>query len=80
MLNIQAPQNAFFCRKGSVIVDFTMFFRGFVDPKKAAQPLHDAIETGKLGSFTVFENSFSLKSTTTTSPSSAPTTVGGYNQ
>ena len=75
--NIQAPRNNFFCRNGSIVVDFTLFFRGFVELEKAAKPLQDAIKTGKLGSFTVDANSFSLQPPTTTSPSSAPSTAGG---
>ena len=72
-LKIQGPQtNSFFCSEGSVVIDFTMFFRGVIDPVTATAPLKQAIESGKLGDFSVSKDSFTF-----TSPKPAPR--GGYN-
>ena len=68
-------RHPFFRSKGSVIVDFTIFFRGDVNPNTATGPLKRAIESGKLGTLTVDKTSFSVDSTTATPPKSTPTDV-----
>ena len=76
--NIEGPQtNSFFCSKGSVVVDFTMFFRGLIDQEIATRPLKLAIESGKLGDFTVDKDSFSVMSPTTVSPTLLTSTPAG---
>ena len=58
------------------MVDFTIFFRGLIDQEIATRPLKLAIESGKLGDFTVDKDSFSVVSPTTVSPTTvSPTTV-----
>ena len=54
------------------MVDFTMFFRGVIDRATATAPLKQAIESGKLGDFSVSKDSFAI-----TSPTPKPT--GEYN-
>ena len=49
-----------------------MFFRGLIDPVTATAPLRQAIESGKLGVFTVDKDSFTVMSPT-------PTPTGGYS-
>ena len=80
-LKIQGPQsNSFFCSEGSVVIDFTMFFRGVIDPVTATAPLKQAIESGKLGDFSVSNDSFTVTSPTLTPPPTlTPTPTGGYN-
>ena len=76
--NIEGPQtNSFFCSEGSVVVDFTMFFRGLIDQEIATRPLKLAIESGKLGDFTVDKDSFSVMSPTTVSPTLLTSTPAG---
>ena len=60
-LRIQGPQtNSFFCSEGSVVVNFTMYLRGVIDPVTATAPLRQEIESGKLGDFSVSKNSFAV--------------------
>ena len=76
--NIEGPQTkSFFCSEGSVVVDFTMFFRGLIDQEIATRPLKLAIESGKLGDFTVDKDSFSVMSPTTVSPTLLTSTPAG---
>ena len=76
--NIEGPQtNSFFCSKGSVVVDFTMFFRGLIDQEIATRPLKLAIESGKLGDFIVEKDSLSFMSPTTVAPAFTSTPAGG---
>ena len=64
------------------MVDFTLFLHGPVDPDMASTPLKHAIESGKLGSFTVDKDYFTvdkdnLTATSATSPIS--TSTGWYS-
>ena len=64
------------------MIDFTMFFRGVIDPATATAPLKQAIESGKLGDFSVSNDSFTVTSPTltpTTTLTPTPTPTGGYN-
>ena len=68
---IQGPEtNSLFYSEGSVVVNFTMFFRGVIDPVTATAPLKQAIESGKLRDSAVSKVSFTVTS---------PTPTGGYN-
>ena len=60
------------------MVEFTIFFRGLIDPVTATAPLRQAIESGKLGVFTVDKNSFTVMSPTPI-PTPTPTPTGGYS-
>ena len=64
--------NFSFYSEGSIVVDFTVYFRGFIDPLIATAPLKQAIESGKLGDFSVSKNSFAIMQPT-------PKPTGGYN-
>ena len=73
--NIKSPQtNSFFCSEGSVVVHFTMFFCGFIDPVTATTPLRQAIKSGKLGDITVEKDSFTIMSLPTVSSTSITST------
>ena len=51
------------------MVNFTMFLRGPIDPDIAGTPLKQAIDSGKLGSFTVDKDYFTVVLSAATSTS-----------
>ena len=60
------------------MVNFTMFLRRHIDPDIAGAPLKQAIDSGKLGSFSVDKDYFTVVLSTANSAASPTLTSTGW--